>query len=146
MSTRCGRIGISWTSRRKGVRTFLHRHKSSGRNSRKRITVTRTDPHETTGKEETMKAWRIKGAFALVTVANRVIGRALTEALLSRGVKKVYATASNPEALRDLRDERLVSQPLDVTHAGQAGAAEEPALDGDLCFNHAGAVLGHGIA
>src|SRR5260221_9135285 len=146
MSTRCGRIGISWTSRRKGVRTFLHRHKSSGRNSWKRITSTRTDPHETTGKEETMKARRIKGAVALVTGANRGIGRALTEALLSRGVKKVYATARNPEALRDLRDERLVSLRLDVTDADQVRAAVEAASDVDLVFNNAGVALGNGIA
>jgi len=55
-----------------------------------------------------MNAQRIEGAVALVTGANRGIGRALTEALLARGVKKVYATARHPEALRDLRDQRLV--------------------------------------
>jgi NAD(P)-dependent dehydrogenase (short-subunit alcohol dehydrogenase family) len=59
-------------------------------------------------KEETMKARRIEGAVALVTGANRGIGRALTEALLTRGVRKVYATARDPEALRAPRDERLV--------------------------------------
>ena len=36
-----------------------------------------------------MNAQRIEGAVALVTGANRGIGRALTEALLTRGVKKV---------------------------------------------------------
>ncbi len=49
-----------------------------------------------------MKARRIEGAIALVTGANRGIGRALTEALLARGVRKVYAAARNPEALRGL--------------------------------------------
>ena len=44
-----------------------------------------------------MKAQRIEGAVALVTGANRGIGRALTEALLTRGVRKVYAAARNPE-------------------------------------------------
>ena len=44
-----------------------------------------------TEKEQTMKPQRIEGAVALVTGANRGIGRALTEALLSRGVRKVYA-------------------------------------------------------
>jgi NAD(P)-dependent dehydrogenase (short-subunit alcohol dehydrogenase family) len=68
-------------------------------------------------KEEMMNARRIEGAVALVTGANRGIGRALTEALLTRGVRKVYATARNPEALRDLRDERLVSLRLGVTAA-----------------------------
>jgi NAD(P)-dependent dehydrogenase (short-subunit alcohol dehydrogenase family) len=46
-----------------------------------------------------MKAQRIERAIALVTGANRGIGRALTEALLARGARKVYATARHPEAL-----------------------------------------------
>ena len=70
-----------------------------------------------------MKAQRIEGTVALVTGANRGIGRALTEALLSRGVRKLYATARNPEALRGLRDERVVSLRLDVTQADQIRAA-----------------------
>ncbi|MCA1829043.1 MAG: hypothetical protein ABR567_10555 [Myxococcales bacterium] len=36
-----------------------------------------------------MKAQKSEGAVALVTGANRGIGRALTEALLSRGARKV---------------------------------------------------------
>src|SRR5256714_15055956 len=84
-----------------------------------------------------MNSRRIEGAVALVTGANRGIGRALTEALLSRGVKKVYATARNPEALRALRDERLVSLRPDVTDADQTRAAAEAASDGELVFNNA---------
>ncbi len=55
-----------------------------------------------------MSEHKIKGSIALVTGANRGIGRALTEALLVRGAKKVYATARNPEGLREMRDDRLV--------------------------------------
>ena len=79
-----------------------------------------------------MKAQRIEGAIALVTGANRGIGRALAEALLARGVKKVYATARNPEALRALRDERVVSLRLDVTDADQIRAAGDAAADVEL--------------
>ena len=93
-----------------------------------------------------MNARRIEGAVALVTGANRGIGRALTQALLARGVRKVYATARNPEALRDLRDERLVSLRLDVTDADQVRAAADAASDVDLVFNNAGVALGNGIA
>ena len=93
-----------------------------------------------------MKAQRIEGAVALVTGANRGIGRALTEALLTRGVRKVYATARNPEALRALRDERLVPLRLDVTDPDQIRAAAEAASDVELVFNNAGVVLGKGIA
>jgi NAD(P)-dependent dehydrogenase (short-subunit alcohol dehydrogenase family) len=93
-----------------------------------------------------MNAQRIEGAVALVTGANRGIGRALTEALLSRGVSKVYATARNPEALRDLRDERLVALRLDETDADQIRAVGEAASDVELVFNNAGVALATGIA
>jgi NAD(P)-dependent dehydrogenase (short-subunit alcohol dehydrogenase family) len=93
-----------------------------------------------------MKAQRIEGAVALVTGASRGLGRALTEALLSRGVKKVYATARDPEALRDLHDDRLVTLRLDVTDADQIRTAAEAAPDVDLVFNNAGVLLGYGIA
>ena len=36
MSTRCGRIGISWTLRQRGGLTFPLRHKISGPNSWKK--------------------------------------------------------------------------------------------------------------
>ena len=92
-----------------------------------------------------MNAHRIEGAVALVTGANRGIGRALTEALLTRGVKKVYATARNPEALRALHDERVVSLRLDVTDVDQIRAAAEAASDVELVFNNAGVTLARGI-
>ena len=93
-----------------------------------------------------MNAQKVEGAVALVTGANRGIGRALTEALLTRGVRKVYATARDPEALRALRDERLVSLRLDVTDADQIRAAGEAASDVELVFNNAGVALAGGIA
>ena len=99
-----------------------------------------------TQKEEAMNGHRIEGAVALVTGANRGIGRALTEALLIRGVRKVYATARNPEALSALRDERLVALRLDVTDAEQIHAAVEAASDVELVFNNAGVALAGDIA
>src|SRR5262249_40516414 len=93
-----------------------------------------------------MNAQRIEGRVALVTGANRGIGRALTEALLARGARKVYASARNPEALRALRDERLVSLRLDVTDVDQIRAAAEAASDVGLVFNNAGVGIATGIA
>jgi len=92
-----------------------------------------------------MNARRIEGAVALVTGANRGIGRALTEALLARGARKVYATARNPDVLRDLRDERLIPVRLDVTDVDQIRAAVEAASDVELVFNNAGVSLARGI-
>jgi NAD(P)-dependent dehydrogenase (short-subunit alcohol dehydrogenase family) len=92
-----------------------------------------------------MNARRIEGSVALVTGANRGLGRALTEALLTRGVKKVYATARNPEALRGLRDERLVSLRLDVTDVDQIRAVGQAASDVELVFSNAGVAFVSGI-
>jgi NAD(P)-dependent dehydrogenase (short-subunit alcohol dehydrogenase family) len=92
-----------------------------------------------------MSAQRIEGAVAVVTGANRGIGRALTEALLTRGARRVYAAARNPEEPRALRDERLVSLRLDVTDADQIRAAAETASDVELVFNNAGVALPGGI-
>ncbi len=93
-----------------------------------------------------MNAHKIEGTVALVTGANRGIGLALTEALLARGVKKVYATARNPEALRALRDERLVLLQLDVTDADQIRTVSEAASDVEIVFSNAGVALGRGIS
>jgi len=92
-----------------------------------------------------MNAQKIEGSVALVTGANRGIGRALTEALLTRGARKVYATARNPESLLALQDERLVWLRLDVTDADQIRAAGEAAADVELVFNNAGVALARGI-
>jgi len=92
-----------------------------------------------------MNAQKIEGSVALVTGANRGIGRALTEALLTRGARKVYATARNPESLLALQDERRVWLRLDVTDADQIRAAGEAAADVELVFNNAGVALARGI-
>jgi NAD(P)-dependent dehydrogenase (short-subunit alcohol dehydrogenase family) len=93
-----------------------------------------------------MNARRVEGAVALVTGANRGIGRALTEALLARGARKVYAAARRPDAPADPGDERLVPLRLDVTDAAQIDAAADAAPDVELIFCNAGVVLASGIS
>jgi len=92
-----------------------------------------------------MSAVKIDGTIALVTGANRGIGRALAEALLERGATKVYATARDPKGLEDLRQrhgDRVVPLRLDVTDADQVAAAVDAAGDVRLVVNNAGVALG----
>ena len=92
-----------------------------------------------------MSKTRISGTVALVTGANRGIGRAITEALLERGAEKVYAAARKSEALADLREsygDRVVPLELDVTDTDQVLAAVETAGDIRLLVNNAGVAVG----
>ena len=59
----------------------------------------------------------INGSIALVTGANRGLGRALTAHLLDRGAAKVYAAARRPAdmSLDGLDADRVVCLALDVT-------------------------------
>src|SRR5262245_13594655 len=96
-----------------------------------------------------MSGRKIDGSVALVTGANRGIGRALTEALLERGAKRVYAAARDPKLLGDLTaryGSRVVPLKLDVTKADDVAEVARRAADVELLFNNAGVVEGKGLA
>jgi NAD(P)-dependent dehydrogenase (short-subunit alcohol dehydrogenase family) len=93
-----------------------------------------------------METQRIEGSVALVTGANRGLGRALTEALLIRGARKVYATARDPRAITIQGDARLIPLRLDVTDDDQIREVAELASDVELLINNAGVALPGGIA
>jgi NAD(P)-dependent dehydrogenase (short-subunit alcohol dehydrogenase family) len=83
---------------------------------------------------------RIEGRTALVTGANRGIGRAIVSALLARGVRKVYATARRPEGLSELvaaNEGRVVALRLDITNISEVQQAAAQASDVDLLINNA---------
>jgi NAD(P)-dependent dehydrogenase (short-subunit alcohol dehydrogenase family) len=87
----------------------------------------------------------ITGTVALVTGANRGIGRAIVEALLRRGAKKVYATARQPESLKELGDARIVPLKLDVTDPAQIRSVCASALDVELLISNAGVAVPGGL-
>ena len=83
----------------------------------------------------------LAGRRALVTGANRGLGAQFAEALLARGVDRVYAGARNTEALRPLtarHGDRVVPVRLDVTIPGEVQAAAEYCQDADLLVSNAG--------
>ncbi|RSM52070.1 short-chain dehydrogenase [Actinoplanes sp. ATCC 53533] len=78
---------------------------------------------------------KISGSVALVTGANRGIGRQFVLELLARGAAKVYATARNPE-LVDIPGVEVLA--LDITDPASVAAAAARAGDVDLLINNAG--------
>jgi NAD(P)-dependent dehydrogenase (short-subunit alcohol dehydrogenase family) len=78
---------------------------------------------------------KIEGSVALVTGANRGIGKAIAEGLLARGAAKVYAGARDAASVTD---PRLVPIELDVTDAEQVARAAERLGDVEIVVNNAG--------
>ncbi|SDE42021.1 Short-chain dehydrogenase [Blastococcus fimeti] len=77
----------------------------------------------------------ITGSVALVTGANRGLGRAFTQSLLERGAAKVYATSRRPEFV-DVPGVEVLR--LDVTDPESIAAAAAVAGGVTLLVNNAG--------
>ncbi|HUN34387.1 MAG TPA: SDR family oxidoreductase [Trebonia sp.] len=78
----------------------------------------------------------IAGSVALVTGANRGIGRALTRALIDNGAAKVYAGARDPASVTDAD---VTPMRLDVTKPDEVASAAATADDVTIVINNAGA-------
>lgn len=79
----------------------------------------------------------ISGSTALVTGANRGIGRRFVDELLARGAAKVYATARRPELI-DTSDPRITPLRLDLLDENSIADAAATAEDIDVLVNNAG--------
>jgi len=84
---------------------------------------------------------KIEGSIALVTGANRGIGKAIVEALRDNGAARIYATARNVDGLAALvatDPERIVPLALDVTDQEAVRSAAKKTTDVTLLVNNAG--------
>ncbi len=84
----------------------------------------------------------LSNTVALVTGANRGLGRAYAEGLVLAGAKKVYAAARDPASIAFDGVERLA---LDVTDAAAVAAAVREAGDVTLLVNNAGISRGSAL-
>ncbi|MFI7596705.1 SDR family oxidoreductase [Actinoplanes sp. NPDC049681] len=85
---------------------------------------------------------KISGSIALVTGANRGLGKQFVTTLLERGATKVYATARRPELIDVPGVETLR---LDVTDPDSVAAAAAAAQDVTLLINNAGIATGQNL-
>ena len=86
----------------------------------------------------------IENTTALVSGANRGIGKAITEELLNNGANKVYAGARRLESLHELKEkygDRLVPVQLDVTNEESINNVAREAQDVTMLVNNAGVLV-----
>jgi NAD(P)-dependent dehydrogenase (short-subunit alcohol dehydrogenase family) len=87
---------------------------------------------------------KIQGSVALVTGANRGLGKAIVSALVEAGAAKVYAAARDERKV-SADDPRVVPLMLDTTKPEQIAAAVRKANDVTLLINNAGALNAHDV-
>lgn len=91
---------------------------------------------------------KLQDAVVVITGANRGLGRALVEASLAAGARRVYAGARVPDQLAGvvaLAPARIVPLALDVTEPASLAAAAARAEDATVLINNAGVLASYSV-
>jgi NAD(P)-dependent dehydrogenase (short-subunit alcohol dehydrogenase family) len=89
-------------------------------------------------------SFSVSGAVALVTGANRGIGRAFAEELFEQGASRVYAGVRDPADMDpELLKAGIEPVRLDITNPGLVAAAAQECSDVTLLINNAGLHTGN---
>jgi NAD(P)-dependent dehydrogenase (short-subunit alcohol dehydrogenase family) len=91
---------------------------------------------------------KLSHAVVLVTGANRGLGRALVQASLEAGARRVYAGARDPQQLDTLArsaPDRIIPLALDITDPRSLEAAAARATDLTVLFNSAGVLASYNV-
>lgn len=87
------------------------------------------------------KVFDIKNKTALITGANRGIGKVIADSFLEHGAAKIYAAVRNPESAASLVDEygdRVKVIEIDMSKPTSITEAAQKAQDVDVVVNNAG--------
>ena len=101
-----------------------------------------TEVSKEQGEKRTMEnKFEVSNCTALVTGANRGIGREFVNALVGQGARKVYACARNIDSLDDLitkHSDKVKAVKLDITNDEDIESAAGVCNDVNLLINNAG--------
>ncbi|MEJ7597930.1 MAG: SDR family NAD(P)-dependent oxidoreductase [Kofleriaceae bacterium] len=81
----------------------------------------------------------------LVTGSNRGLGRALVQAFLAAGARRVYAGARDPVQLASIASDRLIPIALDITNQRSLATAAERIPELDILVNNAGVLASYNV-
>ncbi len=84
---------------------------------------------------------KIAGKVALVTGANRGIGKAIVEAFIEQGASKVYLAVRNPDSTKEIEQrfgDKVITLKADVSDSASIEALAKQATDVDIVVNNAG--------
>jgi short-subunit dehydrogenase len=86
----------------------------------------------------------IKDKIALVTGANRGIGKAIVKELISKGAKKIYLAVRNTNSTKELEDlygSKVETIQLDVSNPQSVNSLPEQVSEVEILINNAGVLV-----